>query len=134
MEPISVIMAALIAGATSGLTQGTSGVINKALSDAYDSLKKLIVEKSPKKVETKELLENYDNDQGAWEGIIKRNIEDNELDKSNEIVKEAEKLLVLLLETNKTLQKKELPTLVHELNTFGGKVIIVGGNVNNIEM
>lgn len=134
MDTVSIIMAAIIAGATSGLAQGTGGVINKAFEDAYVALKNLLIEKSLVPEETKKILDTQETDKQSWKDSLRENIIKYQLDKSEEIFKLAEKMLLLLIENQQKSQPTDFAKMVSQLNAYGGKVIIVSGNINRIDM
>lgn len=91
MEPLSMIMMALVAGLTPGLTETTK----QGVKDAYDGLKSLLKKKfTEKSIDTK-LIDEHEQDHETWEKPLEKSIVKVEADKDQQIIEAARKLLEL---------------------------------------
>ena len=89
MEPLSLIIAALAAGATAGI----QGVAGDAIKEAYQGLKELIQRKFVGNRKAEMTLEEYEKRPEVWEEPMKTAIQETGIDKDQEIVQRAQKLL-----------------------------------------
>ena len=94
MEPISLILAALVAGATAA-TQETAG---KAVKDAYEGLKTLIKQKftDQGKADSSTILDKYEQKPEKTKALLEDELKDVGLDKlkqDDEIIKLAKKIM-----------------------------------------
>lgn len=89
MEPISLIIAALVAGATAA-TKDTAG---KAVKDAYEGLKTLIKRKFEGDPLGQGLVDAKSEEIKQAEGLLKDKISNAGADKDEEIIKVAQGLL-----------------------------------------
>ena len=85
MEPISLIIAALVAGAA----KAADGVV----PDAYNGLKTLIKGKFAGKPKAEMILEEHEKDPETYEAPLKKKLEEAGVDMDEEIVKKAQDLL-----------------------------------------
>ena len=92
MEPIEVILAALAAGALSGVTE----VAGSAVKDAYKALVNLVAKKFGNNKEAKSHLDNYLKDTETWEKPVKKAIQESKIDKDDQVIKLARELLKLV--------------------------------------
>lgn len=86
-DPVSLIMAALVAGAAK-----TAG---EAVQDAYKGLRELIKRKFEGKPAAQVVLEEHEKDSETYEAPLKKNLTELEADKDNEIISAAQKLMKL---------------------------------------
>lgn len=85
MDPISLILAALVAGATK-----TAGDVAK---DAYDGLKALIKRKFADNERAKMALDEYEKDPETGKALLKKKLTETKIDEHDEIFKVAQKLM-----------------------------------------
>lgn len=89
MEPISLIIAALIAGATAA-TQDTAG---QAVKDAYEGLKTLIKRKFEDDSLGQGLVDAKPEEIKQAEGLLKDKISNANVDKDKEVLKAAQEIM-----------------------------------------
>lgn len=89
MDPITLILSALTAGATTNLSTITS-VISKSL---YKELKTLILRRFTENHEAPTLLADYEDDPEIYEIPLKRVLIKEQIDKDEEIIRAAMKLM-----------------------------------------
>ena len=85
MEPISLIIAALVAGAAKAA--------GDAAPDAYNGLKALIKRKFAGEPKTEMVLEEHEKDPETYEAPLKKKLAEAGADKDEEIIKKALELL-----------------------------------------
>ncbi|NER23223.1 MAG: hypothetical protein F6J96_21485 [Symploca sp. SIO1C2] len=85
MEPISIILAALVAGAAKAA--------GDAAPDAYQGLKALIKRKFAGEPKAEMILEEHETDPEIYEAPLKKKLVESGADKDQEIIKAAQKLL-----------------------------------------
>ena len=85
MEPVSVIISALVAGAAKAA--------GDAAPDAYKGLKALIKRKFAGEPKAEMVLEEYEQDPETYEGPLKKKLAEAGADKDEEIIKAAQELL-----------------------------------------
>lgn len=114
MDPVTIIVAALVAGAASGVTETASHV----LKDGYSGLKKLLNAKfggNPKALET---LADHENDPETYEKPLAKQLQASGADRDEEILAAAETLL-------KAADEAGIKTK-YQIMITGGKVGIIG--------
>ncbi|MEH2441117.1 hypothetical protein [Nostoc sp.] len=89
MEPISIIIAALGAGAIAA-TKDTAGT---AVKDAYQGLKALIKKKFESEPKAQMVLEEHETDPKTYEAPLKKKLAEAGVDRDAEIIKAAQELL-----------------------------------------
>jgi hypothetical protein len=89
MEPISLILAALAAGATSG-AKDTAG---KVIKDSYEGLKGLIKSKFAENEAAKVVLDEHEKDPETYEAPLKKKLSEAGVDKEDAILKAAQEIL-----------------------------------------
>jgi hypothetical protein len=89
MEPISLILAALVAGATAA-AKDTAG---KAVKDAYEGLKGLLKSKFADNEAAKVVLDEHEKDPETYEAALKKKLSETGTDKEDAILKAAQDLL-----------------------------------------
>ncbi len=85
MEPISLILSALAAGAAKAA--------GEAAPDAYNGLKALIKRKFAGEPKAEMVLEEHEQDPETYEAPLKKKLAEAGADKDEEIIKEAQELL-----------------------------------------
>jgi hypothetical protein len=85
MDPITVILAALVAG--------TAKAAGDAVPDAYKGLKALIQKKFAGKPVAESMLERHEKDPDKYAGPLEDELVDAGVDKDEEILKAAQELL-----------------------------------------
>ena len=114
MEPISLIIAALVAGAAKAA--------GDAAPDAYNGLKALIKRKFAGEPKAEMILEEHETDPETYEAPLKKKLAEASADKDEEIINKAESLL-------KQLEPEEVATIIQNYNVSGNVKGILG-NVN----
>lgn len=94
MDPISLVIAALAAGAIAA-TQETAGT---AVKDAYQGLKGLIKKKFAGEPKAEMVLEEHETDPETYAAPLKKKLTEAAIDQDGEIVKSAQSLLDQLKE------------------------------------
>jgi len=89
MDPISLIIAALGAGAIAA-TKDTAGT---AVKDAYQGLKTLIKKKFESEPKAQMVLEEHETDPETYEAPLKKKLAEAGVDQDAEIIKLAQELL-----------------------------------------
>ncbi|MEH1900221.1 MAG: hypothetical protein V7L04_02050 [Nostoc sp.] len=89
MEPISIIIAALSAGAIAA-TKDTAGT---AVKDAYQGLKTLIKKRFESEPKAQMVLEEHETDPETYEAPLKKKLAEAGADQDAEIIKLAQELL-----------------------------------------
>lgn len=92
MEPTTLIISALVAGATAALKETAS----QAVKDAYAGLKALIQKHFAGKPEADMALAQHEKKPEVWEAPLKDALAETGADKDEAIVQAAEKLLKLV--------------------------------------
>lgn len=92
MEPVTLLLAALAAGATAGI-KDTAG---DAIKDVYKGLRSLIQRKFAGKPEAEVALAEHEEKPEVWELPLKDSLIETGADKDQEIIEAAEKLMTLL--------------------------------------
>jgi hypothetical protein len=92
MDPITLIVAALVAGATTS-AQATAG---DAVKDAYDGLKALIQRRFRGRPEAEVVLAKHEEKPQVWEAPLKDALTETAADQDEAIVKAAQQLMSLV--------------------------------------
>ena len=92
MDPVSLIISALTAGAVAGL-QETAGT---AIKDAYQSLVFLLQEKNRKDPKAKAVLEGHAEDPNTWQKPLEKSIQESGAAEDKEILLAAQKIIELM--------------------------------------
>ena len=92
MDPVTVIVSALVAGAAAGAKDTAS----QAVKDAYNGLKTLIQKRFSGKPEAEMALAQHEKKPEVWEAPLKDALADTGVDKDQAILQSAEKLLKLV--------------------------------------
>lgn len=89
MDPVTLIVAALVAGAASG----AGDVVTSAIKDSYVAFKSLIKKKLSGNTAAEVALEKHERSPEAWELALKEELSAAGLDKDEEILAAAGELL-----------------------------------------
>jgi hypothetical protein len=92
MDPVTVIVSALVAGAAAGAKDTAS----QAIKDAYSGLKSLIQKRFLGKPEAEMALAQHEKKPEVWEAPLKDALVNTGVDKDQAILQSAEKLLKLV--------------------------------------
>lgn len=92
MDPISMIVAALTAGAVAG-AQGTA---TAAVKDAYGGLKTLVQRRFKGRASGETALEKYEAKPESWRGALEAELVDVNADQDTALVEAAQQLMALL--------------------------------------
>jgi hypothetical protein len=89
MDPITLILTALVAGAAAG-AQGTA---SDAIKDAYRGLKALLQRKFAGKPQAELALTEHETDPETWEKPLKKALTEAGTDKDEEVIKAAQAIM-----------------------------------------
>lgn len=92
MDPISVLLAALAAGAMSAAKDTAS----QAITDAYAGLKAMIQKRFANKPPAEMALTEYEKDKETWEKPLQKALVETATDQDEIIVRQAQHLLTLI--------------------------------------
>ena len=92
MDPVTLILTALAAGAASGTTE----VATAAVRDAYDGLKRLVKARLAGRVPAEVALAEYEADPQTWQAPLTRELELAGADDDADLVERARRLLELV--------------------------------------
>ncbi len=92
MEPLSMILTALAAGAVSAVQETAA----TAVKDAYQGLRALIEKKFADQPKGTELVEEYTTDPETWEKPLAKELEKVGADQDEKILQAAQQLLEML--------------------------------------
>ncbi|MBT3338393.1 MAG: hypothetical protein HN975_10805 [Anaerolineae bacterium] len=103
MDPVSLIISALTAGAVAAL-QETAGT---AIKDAYQGLVSLLQKKNSKDPKAKAVLEGHAKDPNTWQKPLEKSIQESGAAEDKEILLAAQKLIELM-QSQKSLPKYDV--------------------------
>ena len=89
MDPVTLIITALTAGAAAG----SQSVVTDAIKDAYAGLKALIKRKFSGKSSAEVVLVEHESDPETWQAPLKKIVIQEHLDQDTEILQAAQALL-----------------------------------------
>lgn len=89
MDPVSVLLAALAAGATAA----TKDTASQAVKDAYTGLKMLIQKRFADKPKAEMALAEYEKDTDTWEKPLQQSLVEAGVDQDAVIVRQAQQVL-----------------------------------------
>lgn len=92
MDPVSLIVSALTAGAVAALEE-TAGT---AIKDAYQGLVSLLRKKNNKNSEAKAILDDYAKDPNTWQKPLEKSIQESGAAEDKDVLLAAQKILELL--------------------------------------
>ncbi len=92
MEPVSLILGALAAGATA-VVQETA---TQAVKDAYADLTALVKQRFSEKPKAEAVLADYVQDPETWEKPLQKSLVEVGADKDEEVVRQAQQVIKLV--------------------------------------
>jgi hypothetical protein len=92
MDPVSLILAALAAGATTAAQDTAS----QAVKDAYAGLKALVKKRFEKKPKAEMALTEYEKDTDTWQKPLEELLIETGADQDETLVRQAEQVLKLV--------------------------------------
>jgi hypothetical protein len=92
MDPITLILTALGAGAAAG----GQAIANDAIKDSYAGLKALITRKFAGKPSAEVALNEHESDPKTWEAPLKKALVQEHVDQDQEIIEAAKKVMTLV--------------------------------------
>jgi hypothetical protein len=123
MEPITLILTALTAGASAAGKETAS----EAIKDTYHGLRALIQRKFANKPEAELALAKHEEDPQVWEAPLKDALAKVSVDKDEELVKTAQKLMMLVNPQQATMGK-------YNVQITGNVQGFVQGDNSNVTM
>lgn len=128
MEPVTVIVGALVAGAAAAL----KSTAEQAVKDAYAGLKRLVLDRCRHKADVAQAVVELESkpDSAGRKATLQEELAAAGVDKDQEVVDCA----VALLKEAEKQNPGITGGLVGQINAAGGKVVVVGGNVHNITL
>lgn len=115
MDPVSLIVAALAAGASAALKDTAA----EAVKDAYNGLKSLLKRKLGDKPAAQVVIDKHEESPDVWEKPLEDEIKQSGIADDEEVVKAAQKLMELVDPDGARAGK-------YNVNISGGKGIVVG--------
>jgi len=92
MDPISVVLAALSAGATAA----AQDMASQAVKDAYTGLKALVKKHFEKRPQAEMALAEYEKDPDTWEKPLQKSLVETGADQDEALVRQAQQVLKLV--------------------------------------
>lgn len=128
MEPLTVIVGALVHGAAAAL----KSTAEQAVKDAYAGLKRLVLDRCGNKSDVSQAVTELEStpDSAGLKATLQEELAAAGVDKDQEVVDCA----VALLKEAENQNPGITGGLVGQINAAGGKVVVVGGNVQNITL
>lgn len=115
MEPTTLIVSAMVAGATSALKETAS----QAAKDTYAALKAFIQRRFVGRPEAEMALAQYEARPDVWQARLKDALADTGADKDKAILDQAEKLLNLI-------QPQQVGTGKYNIQIGKGQGVVIG--------
>jgi len=126
MDPLTIIVAALSAGATAAAKDTAS----QAVKDAYAGLKSIIQKRFADKSKPELVLKQHEADPKTWEKPLRKTLEDAKTDQDPQVLESAQKLLELVhpeqhaqgqfnVQTTGTVQGQQIGNFGTQSNVFG---------------
>ena len=119
MDPVSLIVAALAAGASAALRDTTS----EAIKDAYAGFKALLQRKLGDRADLQSTLNKHEDEPEAYERALKHELAKAGVAEDNEIVTAAEELMA-------KVDPEGARTGKYNVTVTGGKVGAIGDQAN----
>lgn len=128
MDPITVIVTALVAGAAAAL----KATAEQAVKDAYAGFKRLILDRYGHNGDVTQAVAQLESkpDSAGRKTTLQEELAATSADKDQEVLDRA----VALLKEAENQSPGITGGLVGQINAAGGKVTVVGGNVQTITM
>lgn len=115
MDPVSLIVAALAAGASAGVTE----TAKQGVKDAYGALKSLLKRKLGEKTLVGDVIDKHEEAPGVWEKPLQDELGKTDVGEDERIIHAAQRLLALEDPAGARAGK-------YNVTISGGKGIIVG--------
>lgn len=119
MEPTALIVSALVAGATAGLTETAS----QAVKDAYGGLKELIQKHLAGKPEAEMALAQYEKKPDVWESPLRDALVETGATQDEAIIDQAQKVLQLV-------QPQQVAQGKYNIQIGQAKGTVIGNHAN----
>jgi hypothetical protein len=117
MDPISLIVAALAAGASAALKDTTQ----QGVKDAYAGLKSLLKRKLAGEPPVEEAIEEHERAPDAWKEPLRERLGETGVGEDEEVIRKAQELLALVDPAGARAGK-------YNVTISGSKGIVVGDN------
>ncbi len=117
MDPVSMVLAALSAGAIAA----TKDTASQAVKDAYAGLKALAKKRFAGKPQAEMALAEYENDPDTWQKPLQRSLVETGADQDEALVQQAQQVLKLVNPQQASQGK-------YNVQIGEGKGIIIGDN------
>ena len=117
MDPVSVVLAALAAGATAAAKDTAS----QAVKDAYAGFKALVKKRFEKKPQAEVVLAEYEHDPDTWEKPLQKLLVETGADQDEALVRQAQQVLKLVNPQQASQGK-------YNVQIGEGKGIVIGDN------
>ena len=92
MDPVSLILAALAAGALAA----TKDTASQAIKDTYTGLKTLVLKHFAKKPQAEMALQEYEKDEDTWKKPLQKALVEVGADQDEAIVRQSQQMLKLV--------------------------------------
>ncbi len=119
MDPITLILTALVTGAAAGTQQ----TVSSAIRDAYAALKSFVERKFAGKPEAEVALAQHEQDPDTWEKPLKKALSDVQADRDPQIIEAAKKLMAIA--------QAEGHTGGTYVTASGERSVALGGNMDS---
>lgn len=134
MDPIDLIIAALITGTAAGTTAGIQSVTAQAIKDVYKSLKEQLQRHFNDHADGGTALAQFDKNPDVWISPTKKLLIETKAIEDPIVMKAAEEILNLAQKDAPQLTQMIIGRVVGQINAPDGKITVVEGNVKKIEM
>lgn len=115
MDPLTLIIAALTAGAAAGL----QSTVSQAVQEAYNGLKTLIQHKFADKPAAEVALSQHEQEPDVWKAPLESELKKTGADKDDAIIQAAQKLMALAQPEQAAMGK-------YNVHISGGQGVVVG--------
>jgi hypothetical protein len=120
MDPLTLILTALTAGASASIQDTAS----QAIKDSYSGLKALILRKFSDQPKTQTVLDEYEEDPDTYEKPLRKALSTSHLDQDEELITAAHQMMTLVQPQQASMGKYN----IQNTGTVQGQ--IVGDNSN----
>ena len=117
MDPVSVVLAALAAGATAA----TKDTASQAVKDAYAGLKALVKKRFEKRPQAELALAEYEKDTDTWKKPLQKSLVETGADQDETLVRQAQQVLKLVNPQQASQGK-------YNVQIGEGKGVVIGDN------